>query len=68
MHVFCFCPVNSFRIAKPPMAPTSDSKGEQLVQKNLPFGGEKGKSIIKKLRRNIEKTAQNRMKHGLLYT
>ena len=52
----------------PTIIPKRTNNEEKLVQLNLPFGGDRGQSIIQKLKRSIEKTSKNNVKVRVTYT
>ena len=46
----------------------SKNKEPQIVQLTLPFGGKNGEKMVKKLKRNIERTTSNKVNLRVTYT
>ena len=53
---------------QPSTPPPEEPYEQQLIQLNLPFGGEKGQNLIKKLKQNIETTCRDKIKIRVTYT
>ena len=50
------------------ITPSLNNESTQVVQLNLPYGGEKGENLVKKLKRDINKTSKGKIVLRATYT